>query len=99
VGALVWKVLGTSAAVGAAVVARKLLTSGWMAATGKEPPENPEDPEVSWQEAVGWAVVSGAVVEVSRLLATRQAAAYYARSAGHPPRALQKVDETATAAR
>ena len=94
-GALVWKVLGTGAAVGAAVVARKLLTRGWTAATGKEPPANPEDPEVSWQEAVGWAVVSGAVIEVTRLLATRKAAAYYAKSAGHPPKALQKEDETA----
>jgi len=88
-GALVWKVLGTGAAVGAAVIARKLVASGWTAATGKEPPGNPEDPEVSWQEALGWAVVSGAAIQAARLLATRQAAAYYAKSAGHPPKALQ----------
>ena len=88
-GALVWKVLGTGAAVSAAVVARKLVASGWTVATGKEPPGNPEDPEVSWQEALGWAVVSGAAIQAARLLATRQAAAYYARSAGHPPKALQ----------
>lgn len=98
-GALVWKVLGTGAAVGAAVVARKLLTSGWTAATGKGPPENPEDPDVSWQEAVGWAVISGAVIEVTRLLAVRKAAAYYAKSAGHLPAALQKADEKAAGAR
>jgi len=90
-GALVWKVLGTSAAIGAGVVARKLVTSGWTAATGKEPPANPEDHEVSWPEAVGWAVASGAVVGVARLLATRKAAAYYTRSAGHPPKKLQKA--------
>jgi Protein of unknown function (DUF4235) len=93
-GALVWKVLGTGAAVGAAVIARKLVASGWTAATGKEPPGNPEDPEVSWQEALGWAVVSGAVIQGARLLATRQAAAYYAKSAGHPPKALQDHDES-----
>ncbi len=90
-GALVWKILGTSAAIGAAAVANKLVTSGWTAATGKQPPTNPEDPEVSWPEAVGWAVASGAVVGVARLLATRKAAAYYTRSAGHPPKSLQKV--------
>ena len=90
-GALVWKVLGTGAALGAAVVARKLVTSGWTATTGKAPPANPEDPEVSWPEAVGWAVASGAFVGVARLLATRKAAAYYMRSAGHPPKGLQKV--------
>ena len=91
VGALVWKVLGTGAAIGAAGVAKKLVTSGWTSATGKAPPTNPEDPEVSWPEAVGWAVASGAVVGVARLLATRKAAAYYTKSAGHPPKGLQKV--------
>jgi hypothetical protein len=91
VGALVWKVLGTGAAIGAAIVARRLVTSGWTAATGKQPPANPEDPGVSWPEAVGWAVASGAAVGVARLLATRKAAEYYARSAGHPPKALQTV--------
>ena len=90
-GVLIWKVLGTSAAVFAAVVAKKLVTTGWTAATGKEPPANPEDPEVSWPEAIGWAVASGAVVGVARLLATRKAAAYYAKSAGHPPKGLQTV--------
>jgi hypothetical protein len=91
VGALVWKVLGMGAAVGATVLARKLVTSGWTAATGKEPPVNPEDPEVSWPEAVGWAVASGAIIGVARLVATRKAAAYYTKSAGHPPKGLQKV--------
>ena len=91
VGALVWKILGTGAAVGAAVVARRLVTSGWTAATGKEPPANPEDPEVAWPEAIGWAVASGAAVGVARLLATRKAATYYAKSAGHPPKSLQKA--------
>jgi len=90
-GALTWKFLGTGAAVGAAAVARKIVTSGWTAATGKEPPANPEDPEVSWPEAVGWAVASGALIGVARLLATRQAAAYYTRSAGRPPKKLQKA--------
>ena len=90
-GTLVWKVIGTSAAIGAAMVAKKLVASGWTAATGKEPPVNPEDPEVSWQEAIGWAVASGAIVGVARLLATRKAAAYYTKSAGHRPKGLQSV--------
>jgi hypothetical protein len=91
VGALVWKILGTGAAITASTVARKVVTSGWTAATGKEPPANPEDPEVSWPEALGWAVASGAVIGVARLLAARKAAAYYTKSAGHPPKGLQKV--------
>lgn len=90
-GKLVWKVLATGGAIGAAMVARKLVTSGWTAATGKQPPANPEDPEVSWPEAIGWAVASGAVIGVARLVATRKAAAYYTKSAGHPPKNLQQT--------
>jgi len=90
-GKLVWKIIGTGAAVGAAMVTKRLLTSGWTAATGKEPPKNPQDPEVSWPEAVGWAVTSQTLVSTARLLALRKAAAYYTKSAGHPPEELQKV--------
>lgn len=90
-GTLVWKVLGTGAAVAAGVLARKLMTAGWKLGTGKEPPANPEDPTVSWQEAVGWAVASGAAVGVARLLATRKAARYYEKSAGHRPKGMQEV--------
>ena len=91
VGGMVWKILGTGGAIAAGIVARKLVTTGWIAATGKEPPVNPEDPEVSWPEAIGWAVASGAVIGVARLLAARKAAAYYTKSAGHPPKNLQDV--------
>ena len=90
-GALVWKVLGTGAAIGAAMVARKVATRGWTTATGKAPPANPEDPDVSWPKAIGWAVASGAFIGVARLLATRKAAAYYTKSAGHRPKRLQQV--------
>lgn len=90
-GALAWKVLGTGAAIAAGLAARKLATSLWKLGTGNEPPVNPEDPSVSWGEALGWAVGSGAVIGVARLLATRKAAAYYTKSAGHPPKGMNEV--------
>ena len=92
-GALVWKILRAGAAESADVVARKVATIGWTVATGKAPPGHPSNPQVSWPRAVGWAVASGAFVGVSRLLATRKAAAYYTKSAGHPPKALQQVSQ------
>lgn len=90
-GKLVWKIIGTGAAVGAAVVTKRLLTSGWTAVVGKEPPANPRDPEVPWREAVGWCVASNAVIGAARLLAVRKVAAYYTKSAGRPPKELQQV--------
>ena len=37
------------------------------------------------REALTWAAVSGTIVAVARMLATRRAANYYARSTGHLP--------------
>jgi hypothetical protein len=89
-GSLVWKVLGTGSAVLAATLAEKGLTTAWRAATGDAPPVNPEDPDTRWSEAVAWAVLSGALIGVARLLATRRAAEYYRRSSGELPKALQR---------
>jgi len=91
VGSLAWKMLGTGATVGAGTLARRVATTGWKLTTGSEPPANPEDPDVSWKEALAWAVASGAAVGVARLLAARMAAAYFTKSAGHPPADLNKV--------
>lgn len=89
-GPLAWKVIGTGSAVLAATAAQKGLTAAWRLATGDDPPTIPEDPDTSWREAVAWAVMSGAVVGVARLVATRRAAHYYMRSTGELPKALQR---------
>ncbi|MBO9520506.1 MAG: DUF4235 domain-containing protein [Nocardioidaceae bacterium] len=81
----VWSLFSLVAALGAATVARKGLNATWKAATGKKPPANPADPEVAMAEAVAWAALSGTLVAVARMLATRKAANYYAKSTGHLP--------------
>ena len=55
------------------------------------PPANPEHPDTTWAEAVAFAVVSGAIVGVARMLAARKAAEYYRKSTGHLPATLQEV--------
>src|SRR6478609_7253496 len=94
-GSKVWSVFSLGAAVGAAAVAKKTLNTSWKAATGKNPPANPADPDVDLWEAVLWATVSGTVIGIARMLATRRAASYYARSTGHLPPDLQKDDQDA----
>ena len=89
-GSMFWKVLGTGSAVAAAGFAEKAAAWGWRAATGKQPPQTPEDPQTDWGEAVTWALLSGAVIGLARLAATRQAAAYYQRSTGSLPKALSR---------
>jgi hypothetical protein len=85
-----WSVFSLAAALLAAAVARKALDTGWRAATGKHPPENPADPDVAVGEAVAWAVFTGAAVALAKMLAQRRAASYYVRSAGHLPPQLEK---------
>lgn len=83
--ALMWRVVGTGSAVVAAAAAQRGLTVAWKAATGKEPPTIPEDPDTEWRDAVAWALLSGAAIGLARLFATRKAALYYRRSTGHLP--------------
>jgi hypothetical protein len=94
-GSKFWTVFSLAAALGAATVARKAVTTSWKAATGKQPPENPADPDVDVWEAVLWAAVSGTFVALARMLAQRKAATYYAKSAGHLPPQLQKDGQEA----
>ncbi len=91
----VWTVFSLAAALFGATIARKGLTTSWQKATGKNPPANPADPDVDLWEAVLWAAASGAVIQLVRMLASRRAAEYYAKSTGHLPPGLGKDDQDA----
>jgi hypothetical protein len=89
----IWSVMSLVSALGAAAFARKAIDTSWKAATGKNPPENPADPDVQIGEAVAWAATTGALVALARMLAQRRAAGYYAKSTGHLPPGLKKGDK------
>lgn len=67
----VWSLGGFLAVVLAAAIGRTLLKSGWRASTGTEPPQNPDSEEATWTQALGWAVVTGALVGVVRTLSRK----------------------------
>ena len=92
-GSKVWTAFSLVAVLGTAAVAKKVLNSSWKAATGKNPPANPADPDVEVKEAVVWAAVSGALIGLARMFAARRAAGYYAKSTGHLPPGLGKGDD------
>ena len=68
------KAVATAAAFGAASITRKALGMGWKRVTGREPPTDPQDPQYGLAEALGWAIVIGAVMGVARVVAFRAAA-------------------------
>ncbi len=96
-GPLVWKVLGTGSAVLAATVAEKLIGTGWQIALGKPAPTDPTHIEdTSGKEALVFAALTGLAVSAARVMATRKAAQYYAKSAGHLPASMRREEpETA----
>jgi hypothetical protein len=87
---VLWKVLAAGSAVAAAKAADATLMVLWRGATGGKPPTTPEDPQTQWVQALAWAALSGAVIGVIRMAATRQAAAYYVKSTGELPKALTR---------
>ena len=91
-GSKIWTVFSLAAALSAAAIAKKGLNTSWRAATGKNPPQNPADPDVDVWEAVLWATISGTLVALARMFAQRKAATYYAKSTGELPPQLQKGD-------
>jgi hypothetical protein len=90
-GSKSYNALGLIATVAATMAARKAMSATWKLSTGKQPPSNPEHPDVSMAEAASWAVASGIAVGLARMLASRKAAEYYRRSTGHLPADLQDV--------
>ncbi len=86
-----WRILGGISAVLAGIATRKVLTKGWRATTGNNPPANPAAPGTQWREAIPFALASGAALGLARMLATRKAAGYYRKSTGHLPPGMEEV--------
>ncbi len=88
-GGLVWKVLGTGGAIVAGIAANKAVTAAWTKA-GHDADIDPRDPRTPLGEALAFAAVMGLAVGLARVIATRKAAEYYERSAGHLPKDMEE---------
>ena len=87
---LLWTVAASGSAIGAAVLAKKVLSSSWTKRRGSVP-GNPATSDTSWSEALMWAMVSGVVVGIVRLLAQRGVAAAFVKAGrGLPSNAADK---------
>lgn len=57
--------------IGASLLARESVAKGWAKAAGEEPPREKSNREVGLREAAAWALVSGSVVGLARMLIRR----------------------------
>jgi hypothetical protein len=80
-----WTVVRSATTFVAVALTKRVVDSGWRIVTGNEPPTEPEDPDLTWKEAISWALASGVGIAVARLLATRQAAQMWRRWTGELP--------------
>jgi hypothetical protein len=83
-----WQAVATGAAVGGVALTRPLVERTWRVVVGSEPPGNPAHESVAWRDAILWALVSGAVVGMIRLVAQRTAAGAWQRVRGSYPKGL-----------
>jgi len=80
-----WKITSAVAGIAAGFVARQVIKRGWQAVTGEDAPDSPEDPKLTWGQAIAFAAVSGVVMEVVRTAAARGAGEIYAKRTGCGP--------------
>lgn len=71
------KVLNAGAMAVAGMVSGKVVDLGWKAVTGHPAPTDPDDAQTTFAELVVFAIISGALLGVARLIAQRSANRYY----------------------
>jgi hypothetical protein len=94
-GKRAWKLMDRGATIGAGLLARKVSSLTWQTATRRKPPSDTKHPDTDVREVVLWAVVGGAIVELTKALVHRGAATYRVKSTGQLPpgmKALKTVE-------
>lgn len=89
-----WKLMDKGATIAAGLVAQRATMLTWRAVTGKKPPTTGRHPEVSTREAVAWAVIGGAMVELVKVATRRGAATYWVKSTGQLPPGMKPLVKT-----
>lgn len=86
-----WKLIDRGATIASGLLANRVAMVAWRGVTGKKPPTNGRHPEVNTGEAVAWAVVGGALVELVKVGVRRGATGYWVRSTGQLPPGMKPL--------
>jgi hypothetical protein len=73
---MIAKAVGLGVALGAAWVAQQLVSGVWKVTFGHKPPKPEDEGDARFAEVALAAVITGAVVALTRVLATRGTAKY-----------------------
>jgi hypothetical protein len=90
-GKRVWKLMDRGATIGAGLLARRLSVLTWQTATRRKPPADTNHPDNDVREVIAWAVIGGAIVELTKTLMHRGAATYWVKSTGQLPPGMKSL--------
>lgn len=82
---MMWALVTAGSAVAAGFLVRTVLKQGWRAVREEDPPENPEDYDVSWSDALLWGGATALAAGVARIVARKGAAAGWKSVTGRSP--------------
>ncbi|HKJ12251.1 MAG TPA: DUF4235 domain-containing protein [Ornithinimicrobium sp.] len=89
-GEKMWSVATTVAAIMGGTMAKKVIEGVWTKAKdGDDSPSNPADPNVNWGEALAFAVVSGAIVQIVRAVVNRESTKAFTKAKGELPKSVR----------
>lgn len=90
-GKSAWRLMDRGSAMAAGALAGHVSAITWKVATGRKPPVNGRHPDVSTKEAVAWAVIGGAIIELVKVGVRRGTATYWVRSTGSLPPGMKPI--------
>jgi Protein of unknown function (DUF4235) len=82
---LAWQGVALASGTLAATAVRRIAVTTWRSTKHEDPPENPVSNDVSWPDALTWAISVAVGAAVARVIAQRGAAAAWKRATGDPP--------------
>lgn len=89
-GEKMWSVATPVAAIIGGTMAKKVIESVWTKAKdGDHAPGNPADPNVNWVEALAFAVVSDAIVQIIWALMNRESTEAFTKATGELPKSVR----------
>lgn len=88
-----WKMLDRGSTIVSGLLAQRVAMVAWRGVTGRKPPVHGQHPEVRTGEAIAWAMVGGALVEVVKIGVRRGASTYWIKSTGHLPPGMKPLKQ------
>lgn len=95
-GRRTWKLMDRGSAIAAGLLAQRASAVAWRVATGKKPPTSGRHPDVTTREAVAWAVIGGATIELVKVGMRRSTALYWVKSTGKLPPGMKPLKASGT---